>query len=137
MRHSRFTFWWTALVLLGSVAVEPVLGQSAAPQEEYHLVPGDILKITVFKNPDLSLDARVSEGGSIAYPLVGAVPVGGLSLPAAERKIAQSLKDGGFVVAPEVNILLTQAYGNLVSVIGSFNTRDVTRWRRRATGCRG
>ncbi len=68
MRHSRFTFWWTALVLLGSVAVEPVLGQSAAPQEEYHLVPGDILKITVFKNPDLSLDARVSEGGGSPIP---------------------------------------------------------------------
>jgi polysaccharide export outer membrane protein len=76
----------------------------------------------VFKSPDLSLDARVSEVGTIGYPLIGSVPVSGLTLPAAERKIAQMLKDGGFVLNPQVNILLTQALGNLVSVIGEVNT---------------
>ncbi len=86
------------------------------------LGPGDIIKISVFKNPDLSLDARVSEVGAISYPLVGSVPVSGLTLPAAERKIGQMLKDGGFVINPQVNILLTQALGNLVSVIGEVNT---------------
>ena len=88
---------------------------------EYLLVPGDILKISVFKNPDLSLDVRVSEVGAIGYPLIGSVPVGGLTLPAAERRIAQMLKDGGFVVNPQVNILLTEGFGNLVSVIGEVN----------------
>ncbi len=32
------------------------------------------------------------------------------------------LRDGGFVLNPQVNILLTQAFGNLVSVIGEVNT---------------
>jgi polysaccharide export outer membrane protein len=95
---------------------------SAFAQQEYLLVPGDILKISVFKNPDLSLDVRVSEAGTIAYPLIGSVPVSGLTLPAAEKRIAQMLKDGGFVLNPQVNILLTQAFGNLVSVIGEVNT---------------
>jgi len=94
----------------------------AFAEPEYLLAPGDILKISVFKNPDLSVDVRVSESGSIAYPLIGGVPISGLTLPAAERKIAQMLKDGGFVVNPQVNILLTQAFGNLVSVIGEVNT---------------
>ncbi len=94
----------------------------AIAAQDYLLAPGDILKITVFKNTDLSLDVRVSEAGLIAYPLIGAVPVAGLTLPGAERKIAQMLKDGGFVVNPQVNILLTQAFGNLVSVIGEVNT---------------
>jgi polysaccharide export outer membrane protein len=76
----------------------------------------------VFKNPDLSVDVRVSESGSISYPLIGSVSVSGLTLPAAEKKIAQMLRDGGFVVNPQVNILLTQAFGNLVSVIGEVNT---------------
>jgi polysaccharide export outer membrane protein len=100
-------------------------GMGSAPVhalQEYLLGPGDILKISVFKNPDLSLDVRVSEVGAISFPLIGSVPVSGLTLPGAERKIAQMLKDGGFVLNPQVNILLTQAFGNLVSVIGEVNT---------------
>jgi polysaccharide export outer membrane protein len=87
----------------------------------YILVPGDILKITIFKSPDLSLDVRVSESGTIGYPLIGAVPVSGLTLPAAEKKIAQLLQEGGFVVNPQVSILLTAGLGDLVSVIGEVN----------------
>lgn len=104
-------------MLLGATLRVP----AALAQSEYHLVPGDILKISVFKNPELSLDVRVSETGAIGYPLIGSVQVSGLSLPGAERKIAQLLKDGGYVVSPQVNILLTQGLGNLVSVIGEVN----------------
>jgi polysaccharide export outer membrane protein len=89
--------------------------------EEYLLTPGDVIRISVFKNLDLSLDARVSEAGSIGFPLIGAVPVGGLTPAAAERKISQLLKDGGFVLNPQVNILLTTAVGNQVSVLGQVN----------------
>jgi polysaccharide biosynthesis/export protein len=95
---------------------------TAFADQGYSLTPGDILKITVFKSPDLSLDVRVSDSGTISYPLIGSVPVGGLTLPAAEKRIGQMLKDGGFVLNPQVNILLTQAFGNLVSVIGDVNT---------------
>lgn len=94
----------------------------AHAEQPYTLVPGDIIKITVFKNTDLSIDARVSEAGAISYPLIGSVPLAGLSLPAAERKIADMLKEGGFVLNPQVSILLTQAFGNLVSVLGEVKT---------------
>jgi polysaccharide export outer membrane protein len=94
----------------------------AVAAQEYLLTAGDIVRISVFKNPELSLDARVSETGAISYPLVGSVQLTGLTLPAAERKIGQMLKDGGFVLNPQVNILLTTALGNLVSVIGEVNT---------------
>jgi polysaccharide biosynthesis/export protein len=112
--------WFGALLSLGLAA----LSLGAAPvraQPEYLLAPGDILKISVFKNPDLSLDVRVSESGVIGYPLIGSVPLKGLTLPAAEAKIAQMLRDGGFVVNPQVNILLTQGFGNLVTVLGEVN----------------
>lgn len=104
------------LILLAGLGTAPALAQ-----HEYLLTPGDIIKISVFKNPDLSVDARVSEGGAISYPLIGPVAVSGITLPAAEHKIAQLLKDGGFVLNPQVSILLTQALGNLVSVIGEVN----------------
>src|SRR3984893_3764629 len=110
------------VLALWTAALTAVLMTPAFAEQEYLLAPGDILKISVFKNTDLSLDVRVSEAGLISYPLIGSVPVSGLTLPAAERKIAQMLRDGGFVVNPQVNILLTQAFGNLVSVIGEVNT---------------
>ncbi len=89
--------------------------------EEYRLGPGDIVSISVFKNPDLSVSARVSEAGTICYPLIGSVPVSGLTLQAAEKKIADMLKEGGFVLNPQVNVLLTLAEANLVSVLGEVN----------------
>ena|SRR6185437_14199741 len=107
----------SSLILLSALMMTP-----AFAQQPYLLGPGDIIKINVFKNPDLSIDARVSESGTISYPLVGSVAVGGITPSAAEHKIAQMLKDGGFVLDPQVNILLTQALGNLVSVIGEVNT---------------
>jgi polysaccharide export outer membrane protein len=92
-----------------------------AQPQEYLLGPGDIIRISVYKNPEMTNDVRVSEGGTIGFPLIGSVPVAGLTLPGAERKIAQMLKDGGFVLNPQVNILLMQAFGNQVSVIGQVN----------------
>ena len=41
--------------------------------------PGDILRISVFKNPELTNDVRVSEAGTIGFPLIGSVQVSGLT----------------------------------------------------------
>ena len=65
-----------------------------AESPDYPLGPGDILRIQVFQNPDLTTETRVSESGSITFPLVGAVEVGGLSVASAENKLASALKKG-------------------------------------------
>jgi polysaccharide export outer membrane protein len=104
------------VVLSAALSVIPTAARAA-----YLLGPGDLLKVTVFKNTDLSLDVRVSDAGAINYPLIGAVPVSGLTLAATERKIAKLLQDGGFVVNPQISILLTQGFNDLVSVIGEVN----------------
>jgi polysaccharide export outer membrane protein len=111
--YLRLAVW--ALLVLGS-AWHP-----ANAVEEYLLNPGDIVKITVFKNPDLSIEARVSETGTIGFPLIGAVPVSGLTLSGVEHKVAQMLRDGGFVLNPQVNVLLTLSVGNQVAVLGEVN----------------
>jgi len=88
---------------------------------DYKLGSGDAIKIVVFQNPDLTLETRVSESGTITYPLIGTVAIGGLSIANAEARIASGLKDGGFVQKPQVNIAVIQVRGNQVSVLGQVN----------------
>ena len=138
MRLSRL--YRTVLVVL--VAAFPTLLLSAQPQPakapvgkalapapdsreatlptapDYQLAAGDAIRITVFQNPDLTLETRVSETGTITYPLIGSVNVGGTTVAQAEKRIATMLKDGGFIVAPQVTILLTTALGNQINVLG-------------------
>jgi len=92
---------------------------ASAQEPTYVLGAGDLVKITVFGNPDLSLETRISEGDIISFPLIGLVKIGGMSTFAAEKRIAGLLEKGGFIKKPQVNILVTQFQSKLVSVLGS------------------
>jgi polysaccharide export outer membrane protein len=92
---------------------------SPASKSEALLGVGDVLKITVYQNPDLTVDgARVSELGQINFPLIGNVAIGGLTVTAAEQKIAKMLRDGGFVLRPQVNIQVGLIRSNVISILG-------------------
>jgi polysaccharide export outer membrane protein len=112
-----------AALLLGS-AVTPASAQTAAPSAgatEYRIGAGDVVRVQVFQNPDLSLDTRVTEAGIVSYPLLGPVRLGGLSVTAAEKLIADGLRNGNFVKNPQVTIVVTLVRGNQASVLGQVN----------------
>jgi len=102
------------LLVLGSW-----LHAASAEETSYLLGPGDVLKITVYNNPDLSLETRVTETGMISFPLVGELKLGGITASVAEKKIADLLESGGFVKQPQINILVAQFQSKMVSVLGS------------------
>jgi len=85
---------------------------------EYRLGDGDSIRVLVFQNPELTLETRVTESGTITYPLIGNLAIGGMTIPGAEQAIAKALSDGGFIQRPQVNIVLLQNRGNQVSVLG-------------------
>jgi polysaccharide export outer membrane protein len=111
------------LLKIATILFSSILINQACAQEirDYQLAAGDIIHILIYQNPDLTLDTRVSEHGTITYPLIGAVNVGGISIADAEKKIGQALEHGGFVKNPQVNISLTQIVGNQVAVLGYVN----------------
>jgi protein involved in polysaccharide export with SLBB domain len=82
------------------------------------LGPGDVIRISVFQSPDLSVESRISEAGQVNFPLIGAVTVGGLTIPAAEKRIETSLREGGFVLRPQVTIQIVRILSSQVSVLG-------------------
>ncbi len=117
---TSFLFRFRTL-LLGLFLVANGAAFAADAPPNYRLGPGDSIRISVFQNPDLTLETRVSEDGSITYPLVGKVAIGGLDLGSAERKVAKALLDGGFLKNPQVSIQLMEVLGNKVSVLGQVN----------------
>lgn len=82
---------------------------------------GDVLKILVYGHSDLNLETKVSETGTITFPLIGEVKVAGLSAAATEKKIAEMLEGGGFIKKPQVNVILTLMQSQIVSVLGQVN----------------
>jgi len=109
-----------ATLLLALMAPVLAMAQGDA-RRDYVLGPGDIIRINVYQSPDLTLEARVSESGTVSYPLLGAIKLGGLAIPQAERTIADGLIKGNFLRQPQVSILLTQVRGNQASVLGMVN----------------
>ncbi len=120
----------SSLMLALSCLLMPALAlaQPAAPAApavgagpDYRLGPGDAIGVQVYQSPDLTVEARVSESGVISYPLIGSTQLGGLTLPQAERRIADALSQGGFLRSPQVSITLRQVRGNQVAVLGQVN----------------
>lgn len=124
MMRTKELFIAAALGLgaLGAQA-QTAAARPAAPaaSPEYRLGAGDVVRIMVYQNPDLTLETRVSESGVVSYPLLGNVRIGGLGVSAAEKLIADGLKNGNFVKSPQVTLTLLQVKGNQASVLGQVN----------------
>jgi polysaccharide biosynthesis/export protein len=110
----------TGTALLWGLAFT-ALAQGKPAADEYRLAPGDLVRVAVFQNPELTLETRLTDGGQISYPLLGNVRVGGLAIGAAEKLIADGLRAGGFVRNPQVTVALLQARGHQASVLGQVN----------------
>ncbi len=131
LNHGAVRFIRAALLsCCVALAASPALAQTAAPAanqaapaaaSEYQLGGGDVVRISVYQNPDLSLEARVSEAGVISYPLLGSVRLGGRTVAQAEAAIADGLRSGGFVRQPQVSVLVMQVRGNQANVLGQVN----------------
>lgn len=105
-RHSTFGARWRILLLLVLGACG--LGQTAHAQVTSTIAPGDVLKISVFGNPDLATVTRVAPNGTITFPLIGQVSVGGTTTAQAETTIADRLSRGGYVRNAAVSVFVQE-----------------------------
>ncbi len=87
----------------------------------YQLGSGDIVYVTVYDHPELQLEARIDEHGSINFPLIGQLVVAGESPSTAQRLIAEALEKGDFIRKPQVNLIVKAYLSKQVSVLGQVN----------------
>ncbi len=106
----RYRFVLALIALF--IAIIPSTGLA----QDFVISDGDLLKITVYDNADLTTKTLVSSKGIITFPLIGDVKVAGLSIHRAEKEIAELLSKG-YIRAPHVTILITETK-NVVYVTG-------------------
>lgn len=92
-------------------------GPASAAETDYLVGDGDVLRITVYDHPDLTTTIRINSGGTILFPLVGALEVKGLTVDQVAEKIGRELSDG-YVVNPQVSVFVEQFRSKKVTIIG-------------------
>jgi len=79
--------------------------------------PGDVIEVTVAHVPELDkYKVRVSQDNTIALPLAGVVPVGGLTEEELRQTLYQRLEQP--VKDPQVEVFVDQYYSREVAVVG-------------------
>lgn len=79
---------------------------------------GDSIRITVFQNPDLGTETRLSAAGTVRIPLLGTVTLAGLTTEQAAAEIADRLRERQILRRPEVDVSLLQLRSRQVTVLG-------------------
>ena len=94
------------LMLLVTLCVLPLSAQSAG-LSEYTLGSGDLVRIQVYGEPDLTVESRLSDAGTISYPFLGEITLLNLTVGRLQDLVTNGLKDG-YLVDPKVNVTILQ-----------------------------
>jgi polysaccharide export outer membrane protein len=96
-----------------------------APLGEYRIGPLDVLDVSVFREPDLSVKSvTVDASGKILVPLIGQVPAAGRSANELSGELAKLLS-AKFLESPNVVVTVITAASQQVTVEGSVNEAGV------------
>ena len=112
-----------SFVLVGCAGVHPVpeaFREAPLLEEEYVIGVGDSLRITVWKNPELAVEAvPVRPDGRISAPLVNDVEAAGLTPEELKEVLTERLSE--YVSAPVVTVLVIGANSRSVTVLGGVS----------------
>jgi polysaccharide export outer membrane protein len=111
------------LVAAGMASAAARDGQPATPSPgpAYAVGPNDTLAIKVFDEPSLSGAFRVDADGSITYPLIGRVDVGGKTVRDVEQHLTALLADG-YLRRPQVSVEISEYRSRSIFVMGEVRS---------------
>jgi polysaccharide biosynthesis/export protein len=92
----------------------------AGTSADYRMVPGDKLRIEVYKDTQLSQSLQIRPDGKITLPLIGDVPAAGATPRELAGTLTERLKE--FLNAPVVTVIVAEAVPPMVYVLGEVNS---------------
>lgn len=108
----------TALLMFLAAWLAPHLSLAAA-LPDYAIQPGDVLDISVWREPDLQREVLVRPDGGISFPLVGDLMAKGMTVAQLTDVIGEKLNR--FIPDPVVTVSVKEMTGNRVYVLGRVN----------------
>lgn len=94
-------------------------GLNAAPVDAtYTLRPNDTIRLSVYEEPDLSVQVRILKTGQASFPLIGSVEIGGLTVAESAQKI-RDLYAKDYLVDPKLTLTVDEYATEFISVIGA------------------
>ena len=105
------------------VGVQPTI-QIGPPPPTYLIGPQDLLRITVFDEPELNVNNqhRVETDGTITYPLIGRVSAACLTLLQFQNKLAAQLVADGYLKNPQIRVEVDQYKSQSIFVLGEVRS---------------
>jgi polysaccharide export outer membrane protein len=105
---------------LRQVAVTPTpQTHSTATNTSYRLCANDTVHIRVFQEDELETSVKIGKDGSISFPLVGSVLLGGKTLSEASQTLEAALRK--FCKSPQVAIRIMEYNKRRFTVLGQVN----------------
>lgn len=111
-------YYLGVLVLPGSFLIAQLEKATSAESSVYLLSPVDKLSISVYGEPDLSSDQRISDQGTVSIPLLGETRIGGLTVSDAQKQIEAAFIKQRYLVNPVVTINIEAFSSKVVTVLG-------------------
>jgi len=74
---------------------------------DYKLGPGDRLSVTVFNEKELSLEVRLSDAGTLSFPLLGEIRAQGMTIGMLQEHLTEQLR-AGYLVNPQVYVTILE-----------------------------
>ncbi|SRR5690606_718145 len=91
----------------GNNFAAPAPDNSPVPEQAaYRIGPDDMLQVSVWRNPDLSVGVPVRPDGMISVPLIGDVQAGGQTPQEVAATIEERLRE--YVREPRVTVIVTE-----------------------------
>ena len=118
MKSTFGVFLLTILVLAGFSTILYAQDE-AEPSNRYNVLPGDLLQISVWKEPELQLEVLVRPDSAFSFPLAGDISTYGLSVVDLQAELKKRLSR--YISDPVVTVSITAVLGNKVYVIGQVN----------------
>jgi polysaccharide export outer membrane protein len=105
------------------VTSEPIVAVKTVPRPDPLLIPGDLLTIIVFRQPDLQLEVRIPQDGRISFPLIGSVEAAGRTQADLESVIRQRLEKD-FLREASVTVTVKEYAKRRVYIVGGVAKPD-------------
>lgn len=93
---------------------------SAEPRQPYTINPGDLLEISVWKEPDLQREVLVRPDGAFSFPLSGDVIAVGRTVEDVRKELTTRLE--AYIPDLVVTVTVAAINGNKIYVIGQVKT---------------